>query len=189
MERLFKDRSVAEAFQAYGVNFIAKYKEKGYRVVNLKTGAVETGANALRLIQTDPQLLGVFVKIAEDPKYSQQVADAQWEIVARNAGNVPSYAHTWDDRWIALISHITHWWPVTGWRGKEKVVSYSGSSTIKDLLQKWGRKAASAPKPSGALVVGNADTIANFKRWGNGVAWEEFSKVSSFPIPFTGRQL
>lgn len=189
MERLFKDRSVAEAFQAYGINFIAKYKENGYRVVNLRTGAVETGVNALRLIQTDPQLLGVFVKIAEDPRYSRQVADAQWEVTAMNAGDVPAYALQWDDRWIALISHITHWWPATGWRGKEKVTSYAGSKTIKDLLIKWGRKAASEPKSSGALVVGNADTIANFKRWGGGVAWDEISKVSSFPIPFTGGQL
>jgi hypothetical protein len=189
MEILFQDRAVAEAFLSYGVNFIAREKENGYRVVNLKTGAVETGVNALRLIQTDPRLLGVFVKIAEDPKYSQQVADAQWEIVAKNAGNVPAYAHQWDDRWIALISHITHWWPVTGWRGKEQVASYAGSRTIKDLLLKWGRKAASAPRSSGALVVGNADTIANFKRWGSGVAWEEISKVSAFPIPFTGSQI
>jgi hypothetical protein len=189
MEILFKDQAVAEAFVSYGVDFIAKEKEKGYRVVNLKTGGVETGADALRLIQTDPRLLGIFVKIAEDPKYSQKVADAQWEVVAKNAGNVPAYAHRWDDRWIALVSHISHWWPVTGWRGKERVVSYSGSNTIKDLLLKWGRKAASAPKPSGALVVGNADTIANFKRWGNGVAWEEISKVSFHPIPFTGSQL
>jgi hypothetical protein len=189
MEILFKDRTLAEAFLSYGVNFIAKEKEKGYRVVNLKTGAVETGINALRLIQTDPQLLGVFVKIAEDPKYSQQVADAQWKVVAKNAGNVPAYAHQWDDRWIALVSHITHWWPVTGWRGREEVASYADSRTIKDLLLKWGRKAASAPRSSGALFVGNADTIANFKRWGSGVAWEEISKVSAFPIPFTNGQI
>lgn len=188
MEILFKDRAVAEAFLSYGIDFIAAEKEKGYRVVNLRTGAVEAGVDALRLIQTDPRLLGVFVKIAEDPRYSQQVADAQWEIVAKNAGAVPPYATNWDDRWIALVSHISHWWPAAGWRGKEKVASYAGASTIKDLLIRFGRKAA-ASRPGGALVVANADTITNFKRWGDGVAWQAISSVSGYPIPFTGKQL
>ncbi|HEX2489670.1 MAG TPA: hypothetical protein VHR27_09710 [Blastocatellia bacterium] len=193
---LFKDRAVAEAFHHYGIDFIASEKEKGYRVVNLRTGAVETGVDALRLIQTDPRLLGVFVKIAEDLRYSQQVADAQWEVVSKNAGAVPPYATNWDDRWIALVSHISHWWPAAGWRGKEKVASYAGVTTIKDLLIRFGRKAASTRpngspdgKPGGALVVANADTITNFKRWGDGVAWQAISKVSGYPIPFTGKQL
>jgi len=188
MEILFKDRAVAEAFLSYGIDFIAAEKERGYRVVNLRTGAVEAGVDALRLIQTDPRLLGVFVKIAEDPRYSRQVADAQWEIVAKNAGSVPPYATRWDDRWIALVSHITHWWPATGWRGKEKVASYANSKTIRDLLICFGRKAA-ASNPSGALIVANADTITNFKRWGDGVAWQAISSVSGYPIPFTGNQL
>ena len=192
MEILFKNPAVAEAFLSYGIDFIAREKEKGYRVVNLRTGAIETGADALRLIQTDPQLLGVFVKIAEDPRYSQQVADAQWEIVAKNAGAVPPYAASWDDRWIALVSHISHWWPAAGWRGKEKVASYAGAKTIKDLLIRFGRKAAasnSSGAPGGALIVANADTITNFKRWGDGVAWQAISSVSGYPIPFTGKQL
>lgn len=191
MEILFKDRAVAEAFLSYGIDFIAKEKEKGYRVVNLRTGAVETGVDALRLIQTDPRLLGIFVKIAEDPRYSQQVADAQWEIVAKNAGAVPSYAASWDDRWVALVSHISHWWPAAGWRGKEKVASYAGVRTIKDLLTCFGRKAATANPQNGggALIVANADTITNFKRWGDGVAWQAISSVSGYPMPFTGAQL
>lgn len=188
MEILVKDRAVAEAFLSYGIDFVAAEKEKGYRVVNLRTGAVETGVDALRLIQTDPRLLGVFVKIAEDPRYSRQVADAQWEIVSKNAGAVPAYAASWDDRWIALISHISHWWPATGWRGKEKVASYAGARTIKELLIRFGRKAA-ASNPSGALVVANADTVTNFKRWGDGVAWQAISSISSYPIPFTDKQL
>src|SRR5262249_43269227 len=195
MEILFKDRAVAEAFLSYGIDFIAGEKEKGYRVVNLRTGAVETGVDALRLIQTDPRLLGVFVKIAEDPRYSRQVADAQWEIVAKIAGAVPPYAMSWDDRWIALVSHISHWWPAAGWRGKEKVASYSSVRTIKDLLIRFGRKAASSNSNGdssghgGALIVANADTINNFKRWGDGVAWQAISSVSGYPIPFTGKQL
>lgn len=188
MEILFKDRAVAEAFRSYGIDFVAAEKEQGYRVVNLRTGAVETGVDALRLIQTDPQLLGAFVKIAEDSRYGQQVADAQWEIVSKNAGAVPAYATNWDDRWIALVSHISHWWPATGWRGKEKVASYAGARTIRDLLIRFGRKAASS-NPSGALVVANADTITNFKRWGDGVAWQAISSVTSYPIPFTNKQL
>ena len=192
MEILFKDPAVAEAFLSYGIDFVAREKEKGYRVVNLRTGAVETGVDALRLIQTDPRLLGAFVKIAEDPRYSQQVADAQWEIVANNAGAVPTYAASWDDRWIALVSHISHWWPAAGWRGKEKVASYSGVRTIKDLLIRFGRKAAasnSGGAPGGAMIVANADTITNFKSWGDGVAWQAISSISGYPIPFTGKQL
>jgi hypothetical protein len=192
MEILFKDGAMAEAFRSYGIDFIAAEKEKGYRVVNLRTGAIEVGVDALRLIQTDPRLLGVFVKIAEDQRYSQQVADAQWEIVAKNAGAVPQYATNWDDRWIALVSHISHWWPAAGWRGKEKIASYADARTIRDLLIRFGRKAASAAPSdaaSGALIVANADTITNFKRWGDGVAWQAISSVSSYPIPFSGKQL
>src|SRR5262249_38612971 len=111
---------------------------------------------------------------------------------AKNAGAVPPYATSWDDRWIALVSHISHWWPAAGWRGKEKVASYAGAMTIKDLLIRFGRKAAASSPggdaPSGALIVANADTITNFKRWGDGVAWQAISSVSSYPIPFTGKQ-
>ena len=39
------------------------------------------------------------------------------------------------------------------------------------------------------MIVANADTITNFKSWGDGVAWQAISSVSGYPIPFTGKQL
>ena len=177
LDRLFAGAAVANIFLQYGI----KWKQ-GFQVVNLKTGMIESGLSALRLIQADPKLLGVFVLVAEDPRFAQKVADAQWAVVEQNAGAVPAYAHRWDDRWIQLVSHLSHWWPATGWKG----ANFEACRGISDILMTWGRKASKQKNPH---LVANADTILNLKRWGNGVGWAAIKRVSETPMPYTRDQI
>ena len=177
LDRLFADAAVSNIFLQYGI----KWKQ-GFQVVNLQTGMIESGLSALRLIQADPKLLGVFVLVAEDPRFAQKVADAQWSVVEQNAGAVPAYAHHWDDRWIQLVSHLSHWWPATGWKG----ANFETCRGLSDILMTWGRKAAKQNNP---YLVANADTILNLKRWGNGVGWAAIKGVSDTPMPYTRDQI
>ncbi len=177
LDRLFADTTVANIFLQYGI----KWKQ-GFQVVNLETGSIESGLSALRLIQADPKLLGVFVLVAEDPRLAQKVADAQWAVVEKNAGAVPMYAHQWDDRWIQLVSHLSHWWPATGWKG----ANFASSRGISEILITWGRQAAKQKNP---YIVTNADTILNLKRWGSGVGWDAIKGVSGTPMPYTKEQI
>ena len=180
MTQLFKDQDIVDAFQPYGI-----YYDGGFEVVNTQTGAIEKGLDALGLIQADEKLLGVFIAIAENDKTSQEVVDAQWTKMESAAAKVPKYAHGWDDKLIALVAHISHWWPATGWLSKVG----DGKSTTKDILMAWAEKAGTKKK-SGAYVVSNADTIdPNFKAWGSGVAWDAISAVSPVPLLYSTEQL
>ncbi|HEX4708650.1 MAG TPA: DUF4157 domain-containing protein [Candidatus Udaeobacter sp.] len=180
MTQLFKDQEIVTAFQPYGI-----YYDGGFEVVNTQTGAIEKGLNALGLIQSDARLLGVFIAIAENDRTSQKVVDAQWTKMESGAGKVPKYAHAWDDKLIALVAHISHWWPATGWLSKV----FDGKTSAKDILMAWATKAGKKTR-NGAYVVSNADTIdPNFKNWGSGVAWDAISAVSPIPQPYSSAQL
>lgn len=180
MTQLFKNQEIVNAFQPYGI-----YYDNGFEVVNTQTGAIEKGLNALGLIQADAKLLAVFIAISESDKTSQKVVDAQWSKMEGGAGKVPKYAHGWDDKLIALVAHISHWWPATGWLSK----AFDGKTSTKDILMAWAAKAGKKTK-SGAYVVSNADTIdPNFKNWGSGVAWDAISAVSPIPQPYSFAQL
>jgi hypothetical protein len=187
MKILFKDPEVRNTFLPYGIAY-----QNGWMVVNTDTGHIETERNALALIQATPQLLGVFIKIAEttnaDPakNLSQKVTNAQWQVLTMRgaAGDVPQWAYQWDDRWIQLVAHISHWWPKTGW-SKE----YMRAKSIRDILMIWGDKAAGKKEANGAMIVSNADTLGNFKVWGKGVAWQAITSVYAEPMPYVRSQL
>ncbi|WP_132113915.1 hypothetical protein [Actinocrispum wychmicini] len=88
---------------------------KSWRVVNTETGLIETGVSALRLMQFDTKLLGVFVTLGRAPQHQQHALDAQWAAMEKHAAHVPEYAYQWPDSAIALCAHLAHWAPAFGW--------------------------------------------------------------------------
>jgi hypothetical protein len=88
---------------------------KTWRLVNTETGMIETGANALRLMQFDTKLLGVFVTLGRAPEHQQHALDAQWSAMETQAAHVPEYAYAWPEKSIALCAHLAHWSPAFGW--------------------------------------------------------------------------
>ncbi|MBS1914321.1 MAG: DUF4157 domain-containing protein [Bacteroidetes bacterium] len=191
MDALFKDADARKAFLVYGIDY-----QSGWHVVNTANGGIESGQNAVSLIQASPDLLGVFIKIAEtgstepSKNLGQKVTDAQWVgmTAAGKAGDVPKWAYDWDLRLIQFVAHLTHWGPVFGWSA-----GYQGKGNIHDVLMRWGEKAAglkSGAKPAnGALIYNNADTINNFRKWGGGIAWDAIRQVTPDPLPYSGSQL
>jgi hypothetical protein len=94
-----------------------------WMVVDNDTGRVETGPNALRLLQFDNKLLSCFITLGSDPKHAVHAANAQWKYMKEKTGNVPKYAYSWPDDSIRLMAHFSHWMEHYGWG----YVDYSGT--------------------------------------------------------------
>ena len=86
-----------------------------WMVVNGETGAIETGDNALRLLQFDRQLLSVFITLGSDPKHSAHALEAQWAWIRKRTANVPEYAYDWPADSIQLMAHLSQWMPALRW--------------------------------------------------------------------------
>ncbi len=123
-----------------------------WMVVNNATGGVETGNNALRLLQYDNKLLSVFITLGSDPKHAQHAANAQWAYMKDRTGKVPKYAMNWPDDTIRLAAHLSHWMEHYGWSD----VSYAGTGgDIYQYLVQFVHILAShygTHTPSGAIV-------------------------------------
>jgi hypothetical protein len=169
MTELFKDSAVAEAFLKMGVCF----RNNTWMVVNTATGAVETGRNALAIMQADPHILAAMIDIGEGAGTKQQIADAQWKgIKAHGTAQVPDFALDWDMSVLQLVAHITHWGPAYGWHNKSVAKGYedSGGDPLQVVIT-FLRAAAGKPNKNGAYSVRKMgpDTIANFGHWGKGI--------------------
>lgn len=90
------------------------YVNGKWLVVNVDTGYVEEGNNALRLLQFNTTLLSLLINLGM--KYSQGFVDAQWKAVSGLAAAVPASARGWNVMTIRLVAHCIHWrtsvlWP------------------------------------------------------------------------------
>ena len=123
-----------------------------FKMVDGDTGAIESGQNAIELMRVSPRLLSIFVTLGTDAAHKQHATDAQWQEMAKRAGNVPAYAYKWlatDGDSVRLIVHMSHWLPAYGWGAHD----YSGTGgDIFKVLKQFSRQLA-APQPNGALVV------------------------------------
>jgi peptidoglycan hydrolase-like protein with peptidoglycan-binding domain len=164
MNELFKDSDIAAAFLRQGISY-----NNGLMVVNTETGAIETGNNALALIQADPHLLGTLIQIAENPAFHQKVTDAQWKgTQAVGTGRVPEFALDWPKELIQMVAHITHWGPAYGWHYKASLYRDVNGDALKTVLA-FLRAAAGGANANGAYSFRNPDATTNLSRWGGGI--------------------
>ncbi|HEX9094881.1 MAG TPA: D-alanyl-D-alanine carboxypeptidase family protein [Candidatus Dormibacteraeota bacterium] len=128
-----------------------------WMVVNGESGAIETGDNALRLLQFDRQLLSVFITLGSDPKHSAHALEAQWAWIRKRTANVPEYAYDWPADSIQLMAHLSQWMPALRWGS----VDYKATGgEIYQIILVYLRhflyvvRGAEAPKPgSGAHLI------------------------------------
>jgi hypothetical protein len=163
MNELFKDSEIASAFHNVGVSF----KDNTWLVINTETGAVETGRNALAIVQADPHILAALIAIGENEKFKQKIADAQWTAIKQHGtANVPEFALDWPKEIVQLVAHINHWGPAYGWHS-----SHGGYEATKgdpfDVVLQFFRLAAGKPNSNGSLSIRHMgpDTVSNFSHW------------------------
>lgn len=126
---------------------------KTWRVVNEETGMIETGNDALRLMQFDTRLLSVFVTLGRDPKHQQHALDAQWAAMEKGAAKVPEYAYDWSESSIALAAHLAHWSPAFGWGYHPKALAQTGGDLV-EIVKAWARLSKHNSKYSTILKNG-----------------------------------
>jgi hypothetical protein len=129
---------------------------KNWFVVNTDTGMIETGDNALRLMQFDEEMLTALINLGSGDDREQYAIDAQWEAMEARAAKVPEYAYDWSESAIALCSHLAHWTPAFGWGVHPKTYSSTNGDLV-EIAGTWGRLAAKIPKwaatlPNGAII-------------------------------------
>jgi hypothetical protein len=167
MAELMKDPAMKEAFQKIGISY-----DRDWLAVNTLTGAVETGTNALAIMQTDPRILSVMSDIVERPENRQKVADANLVgIRATGTMNVPAYAMGWPKGSIQLVAHIHHWGTKYGWGSG--AYQDTGGDPLKIVLG-FVKVMAEKENANGSYSVRGSgpDTINNFRKWGGGVGFQ-----------------
>jgi hypothetical protein len=90
-------------------------KDGEWLAVDVASGEVKSGDDALNLVRWNKAILSRLIDIAEDPAHAQKWVDAQAATVLRNAGAVPAAAEGWPDDVIRFVAHSVHWggltWP------------------------------------------------------------------------------
>ena len=93
-------------------------KDGEWLAVDVSSGEVKSGDDALNLVRWNKAILSRLIDIAEDPAHAQKWVDAQAATVLGNAGAVPAAAEGWPDDVIRFVAHSVHWggltWPVLG---------------------------------------------------------------------------
>jgi hypothetical protein len=136
---------------------------KNWFVVNTDTGMIETGDNALRLMQFDEEMLTALINLGSGGEREQYAIDAQWEAMEARAAKVPEYAYDWSESAIALCAHLAHWTPAFGWGVHPKTYS-SANGDLVEIAGTWARLAAKIPKWAATLangaIVGPGDMMS-----------------------------
>ena len=109
MDKLPQD--VKTEFLKYGIEVAGG----AFRVVNVNTGAIETGDAALQFMQAHPEVLAAFKVVGEG--HRQEIIDAQWSQMKTASVKVPDTVLGWD--WpkhaIQLVAHFHHAGDSYGW--------------------------------------------------------------------------
>jgi hypothetical protein len=88
-------------------------KDGTWLAVDVGSGKVKSGDEALNLVRWNKAVLSRLIDIAEDPAHAQKWVDAQAATVLRHAGAVPAAAERWPDDVIRFVAHSVHWGGLT----------------------------------------------------------------------------
>jgi hypothetical protein len=139
-------------------------KDGEWLAVDVSTGEVRSGDDALNLVRWNKAILSRLIDIAEDPAHAQKWVDAQAATVMQNAGAVPPAAEKWPDDVIRFVAHCVHWgvltWPdavATGGDLKAIIQLQSQHEHITDPWLGGSRLVGSQPT---AMVLSMADGVA-----------------------------
>ena len=175
---------VKTEFLKYGIEVAGG----AFRVVNVGTGAIETGGAALQFMQAHPEILAAFKVVGEG--HRQEIIDAQWSQMKTAAVKVPDAVLGWD--WpkpaIQLIAHFHHAGDSYGW-AKAQYYKDQGGPDPGALWKAWMRLLAGSPEKNGLYKVSSqTHHVAELRAWGGGAALKSLENASG-PIKATGAQL
>ena len=182
MEKLPQD--VKNEFLKYGIEVAGG----AFRVVNVNTGAIETGDAALQFMQAHPEVLAAFKVVGEG--HRQEIIDAQWSQMKTASVKVPDTVLGWD--WpkhaIQLVAHFHHAGDSYGW-AKADYYKDEGGPDAGALWKAWMKLLAGKPEKSGLYKVSSqTHHVAELRAWAGGAALKSLDNASG-PIKATAAQL
>lgn len=172
--RIFQNKSSAEFFQKYGIDF----SNKQLMIVNEANKAVEVDGFAYALAQSDPSILAVFSLFAEQEATRQEATNQQWTWIYDHAAKVPEYAWSWPPQCIALAGHFVHWLPgLTEWKAYQK-------GTAREILLALANQFAAPPEICGIRILkGSAkDIMVKLPAYAGGIGYKEIQRVCPQPL-------
>jgi hypothetical protein len=183
--KVIADPEAKKAFLRFGITFDGTWK-----VVNVANGAIETGTEALQLMQAHPEILAAFRYAAESNR--QAVADAQWgEMAAKGAGKVPDGVldPLWPKASIQIMAHIHHAGDARGY-GMLDYYKGLGAPDPGALWTGFMRLLAGNPDPNGCYVVSSQlHHVTEMRQWGGGAIIPALAGVLRGPIKTTRQQV
>jgi hypothetical protein len=132
-----------------------KLESDKWFVVDTETGYVEQEKDGLRLIQIDRAMLSLLIRVAEHPDHHQNFVDAQFELMLEKAAPPTGLGiEQWNDRSIALVTHLIWLRSVAGWRAYAPT-----NGDVKKILHIFVRSLGITPDPNrgSATFVGEKD--------------------------------
>lgn len=165
---------VKTEFLKYGIQVAGG----GFRVVNVTTGAIETGSAALQFMQAHPEVLAAFKVVGEG--HRQEIVDAQWKEMKSAAVNVPDEVLGWD--WpkpaIQLVAHFHHAGDSYGW-GRASYYKGEGGPDPAALWLAWMKLLAGKPEKNGLYKVSSqSHHVSELRAWGGGAALKGLADAS-----------
>lgn len=172
--RIFQNKSSAEFFQKYGIDF----SNKQLMIVNEANKAVEVDGFAYALAQSDPSILAVFSLFAEQEATRQEAINQQWTWIYDHAAKVPEYAWSWPAPCIALAGHFVHWLPgLTEWKAYQK-------GTAGEILLAFANQFAASPEICGLRILKGSprDIMVKLPVYAGGIGYQEIRRVCPQPL-------
>ncbi|HET7882635.1 MAG TPA: DUF4157 domain-containing protein [Acetobacteraceae bacterium] len=182
--RVFANQTAHNAFLKQGID----WNGSSFLVFNEANNSIETGNDALNLIQGRKDLLSVFVAVAEAPDTGQVVADADMAELDKRIAGMPQEIHdTWDIDVLRVAFHIDYGRSADGYSTRRSDYVATGGDMMK-VLMVWGRSAAGKAEANGAWMISSTGfklAMPQFQKWGHGVAWKAIQAVCPVPVTMT----
>jgi len=143
--------------------------------VDVSTGQVKTGDDALNLVRWDKKILSRLIRIGEDPAHAQKWIDAQAATILRNAGAVPEAAKGWPDGVIRFVAHCVHW----GGLSWSSAVAAGGD--LKTIVQEQSQHVPATESWRGGSRLVSTQPTATFLSLADGIARDVLGTAESAP--------
>jgi uncharacterized protein DUF4157 len=179
-------QTVKDEFLKYGIQVVGT----SFHVVNTATGAIETDASALQLMQAHPDILAAFKVIGE--AHRQEVIDAQWKEMKTASASVAKKAleNNWGKEAVQLVAHFHHAGDAYGWRQVSYYEAEAGNPPQPaKLWVAWMKLLAGKPETNGLRMVSSQTHHAvEMRTWGGGAGLKSLGDASG-PLHATKAEL
>jgi hypothetical protein len=143
--------------------------------VDVSTGQVKTGDDALNLVRGDKKILSRLINIAEDPAHAQKWIDAQAATILAHAGAVPDAAKGWPDGVIRFVAHCVHWGGLT-WPS-----AIAAGGDLKTIVELQSLHVSAAKPWRGGSQLVSTQSTRTFLNMADGIARDVLGTAEAAP--------